>query len=290
MGQTVVVTGARGVVGRCVVSALIRDGAKVRAVSRQPERASLPSAVEVRPGDLADPPSLARALADADTLVLVAVPDTAREVVAVAARAGIGRIVVVSSGAVTAGYDTTYHLPVEQAVRESGVGWAIVRPGEFAMNSLLIWGPSIRESRQVIEPFPDQAGNPIHECDVADAIVADCLDPDRQGRIDTIVGPDTLTKRQQVEAISAAIGADLRLEQVTPDQAREFYRRQGGFAAANADFLFGFESYDGVPDTADEPHDTNVDPAGPYVTIAETIGRPARSYAAWARDHAAEFS
>ena len=88
-----------------------------------------------------------------------------------AAGAGIRGIVVVSSGAVTAGYDTTYHLPVELAVRESGLGWTIVRPGEFAMNSLL---------------------------------------------------------RQQVEAISAAIGADLRIDQVTPEQARDFYHRQGG--------------------------------------------------------------
>ena len=82
----------------------------------------------------------------------------------------------------------------------------------------------------------------------------------------------------------------MRLEQVDPEQARDFYRRQGGFAAANADFLFGFESYDGVPDGADEPRDTGVDPAGPYLTITEAIGRPARSYAAWARDHAADFS
>jgi hypothetical protein len=110
------------------------------------------------------------------------------------------------------------------------------------------------------------------------------------GGIDTIVGPDTLTKRQQIAAIGAAIGADLQVDQVRPEQAREFLSSPGRFAAANADFLFGFESYDGVPGATDEPHDTSVDPSGPYLTIAESLGRPARSYAAWARDYAADFS
>jgi len=97
-----------------------------------------------------------------------------------------------------------------------------------------------------VEPFPDQAGQPIHEADVAHVVIADLLDPQRRGRIETIVGPDRLTKREQVAAISTAIGEDIRLDQVSAAQARAFYQAQGGFAGANADFLFGFESYDGV--------------------------------------------
>lgn len=168
--------------------------------------------------------------------MLIAVPDSAVEVVACARAAGIEHIVVVSSAAVTAGHDTTYNLPVERAVQASGLDWSIVRPGEFATNALLIWGPSIRSGRRVVEPFPDQAGNPIHEQDIADVIVADLLEPDRRGRVDTIIGPDTLTKREQVARIAAAVGDDIALDEVTPEQALRFYREQGGFAADNAGF------------------------------------------------------
>ncbi|MFJ1787175.1 SDR family oxidoreductase [Streptomyces anulatus] len=284
-----VVTGATGTLGRHIVDGLLSSGRPVRAVSRQPQQSGLPSAVEVVAGDLHEPSTLGTAFERAQALVLIAVPDSAVEVVACARAAGIEHIVVVSSAAVTAGHDTTYNLPVEHAVQASGLDWSIVRPGEFATNALLIWGPSIRSGRRVVEPFPDQAGNPIHEQDIADVIVADLLDPDRRGRVDTIIGPDTLTKREQVARIAAAVGDDIVLDEVTPEQALRFYREQGGFAADNADWLYGLTSYDGVEGVADEPHETNPESDAAYLTLAEVLGRPGRSYARWANDHAFDF-
>jgi uncharacterized protein YbjT (DUF2867 family) len=290
MTRPIVVTGATGVVGRHVVDGLLAAGRVVRAMSRRPEAAVLPPGVEVATGDLDQPSTLDTAFDGAAGLVLIAWPETAGEVVARAEAAGIDHVVVISSAAVTAGYDSTWHLPIEQAVQAAGLDWSIVRPGEFAINGLSIWGPSIRHGRFVIEPFPEQAGNPIHERDVADVIVADLLDPPRRGRIDTIVGPGTLTKRQQVAAIATAIGEPIELRHVTPDEARAFYRDQGGFAADNADFLFGFESYDGIPGAVDEPHDASVDPADAYRTLTDITGAPARTYAQWAHDHATGFA
>ncbi|MFJ2437920.1 SDR family oxidoreductase [Streptomyces anulatus] len=284
-----VVTGATGTLGRHVVDGLLSSGRPVRAVSRRPRQSGLPSAVEVVAGDLHEPSTLGAAFETARALVLIAVPDSAVEVVARARAAGIEHIVVVSSAAVTAGHDTTYNLPVERAVQASGLDWSIVRPGEFATNALLIWGPSIRSGRRVIEPFPDQAGNPIHEQDIADVVVADLLEPDRRGRVDTIIGPDTLTKREQVASIAAAVGDDIALDEVTPEQALRFYREQGGFAADNADWLYGLTSYDGVEGVTDEPREANPGSEDAYLTLAEVLGRPGRSYAQWARDHAFDF-
>ncbi|WP_405434629.1 SDR family oxidoreductase [Streptomyces anulatus] len=284
-----VVTGATGTLGRHVVDGLLSSGRPVRAVSRRPRQSKLPSAVEVVAGDLHEPSTLGTAFETARALVLIAVPDSAVEVVARARAAGIEHIVVVSSAAVTAGHDTTYNLPVERAVRASGLDWSIVRPGEFATNALLVWGPSILSARRVVEPFPDQAGNPIHEQDIADVVVADLLDPDRRGRVDTIIGPDTLTKREQVARIAAAVGDDIALDEVTPEQALRFYREQGGFAADNADWLYGLTSYDGVEGVTDEPREANPESDGAYLTLAEVLGRPGRSYAQWARDHAFDF-
>ncbi|MFI7285554.1 SDR family oxidoreductase [Streptomyces anulatus] len=285
-----VVTGATGALGRRVVDGLLSSGRPVRAVSRRPRQSGLPPAVEVVAGDVHEPSTLDTALRAARALVLIAVPDTAVEVVACAREAGIEHIVVVSSAAVTAGHDTTYNLPVERAVQASGLDWSIVRPGEFATNALLIWGPSIRSGRRAVEPFPAQTGSPIHEQDIADVIVADLLDPDRRGHIDTIIGPDTLTKREQVARIAEAVGEDIALDEVTPEQALSFYREQGGFAADNADWLYGLTSYDGVEGVTDEPHEAHPDSDGAYLTLAEVLGRPGRSYAQWARDHASDFT
>ncbi|WP_405650602.1 NAD(P)H-binding protein [Streptomyces sp. RK9] len=286
----IVITGATGAIGRLVVAGLLDAGHAVRGMSRHPQRASLPDGADVVLGDLDDPSTLTHAFDGAAQLVLIAVPETVEAVVSRAKQAGVEHVVVVSSAAVTAGYDTTCNAVVEQAVMDSGLDWSIVRPGEFATNSLLIWGPAIKANRRVVEPFPDQIGHPIHEADVADVVLADLLDPHRLGRIDTIIGPESLTKREQVAVIAEAIGGQITLDEVSAEQARDFYRAQGGFAAANADFLFGFESYDGVAGTTDEPHDTRAPDDDAYLTLDQITGAPPRTFRRWAHDHASDFT
>ena len=110
--MTILVTGATGNVGRLVVDQLIKAGASVRALTRDPSTAALPAGAEVAAGDLTRPSSLAEALDGVDRMYLFPVAETAREVVDLAKRAGVRRIVVLSSGAVTTGYDTDFHLPV----------------------------------------------------------------------------------------------------------------------------------------------------------------------------------
>ena len=54
----VLVTGATGRVGRAVVAQLLEAGVPVRALTRRPDAARLPAAVEVVAGDLTVPESL----------------------------------------------------------------------------------------------------------------------------------------------------------------------------------------------------------------------------------------
>jgi hypothetical protein len=51
-------------------------------------------------------------------------------------------------------------------------------------------------------PHGGRVGQPHLRTGTQRAGVADLLDPRRRGRVDTIVGPDTLTKREQVAAIA----------------------------------------------------------------------------------------
>ena len=290
--MTVLVTGATGNVGRLVVRRLLDRGVAVRAMTRDPERAGLPEGAEAVRGDLTEPESLAGALRGAERLYLFPVAETAAEVVARAVDAGVGRIVVLSSGAVTAGYDTDFHLPVERAVERSGVEWTHVRPGEFALNKLWLWGPSVRGESVVRDPHPDAAWYPTHEADIADVAAAALVEDGHTGRAYTFGGPELISHRAQVEAISRAVGREIRFETVSPEQAREHYRAQGGFAAANADMLLGFTDYAGNEADGDEWAE-EVAAAQAEVATAPTArqvtGRPARDFAQWARDHADDF-
>ena len=69
--KRILVTGATGTIGRQVVSQLLATDAQVRAMTRNPEAAGLPPAVEVVRGDLTVPATLDGCLDCVDTLFLV---------------------------------------------------------------------------------------------------------------------------------------------------------------------------------------------------------------------------
>jgi uncharacterized protein YbjT (DUF2867 family) len=174
-------------------------------------------------------------------------------VVDLAARAGVRRVTVLSSGSVTAGFDTDYQLPVEQAVEASGLEWTHLRPGEFAANRLALWG---RRSG----PSGWSAG------------------PSR-------TRPATLSVREQVAAIAATIDADVRLEEVSRPEALRLLKEQGGWAAVNGPFLLGYEGFS----AGEEYPEIAADELVPLPTVEQVTGRPARSFARWALDHAGDF-
>src|SRR5262245_41507085 len=96
----ILVTGATGNVGRHVLTLLVASGHAVRALSRTPDRTDWPAEVEVGPGDLVDPASLDAALAGVDTVFLFAVPGSGPGFVTAATRAGVRKVVLLSSGGV----------------------------------------------------------------------------------------------------------------------------------------------------------------------------------------------
>ncbi|MDF5751622.1 NAD(P)H-binding protein [Spongiactinospora sp. TRM90649] len=285
----ILMTGATGNVGRLVVDRLVRAGAEVRALTRNPGRAAFADGVEAVRGDLSRPDDLGSALAGVDRMYLFPVPATAGKVVARAVEAGVRRIVVLSSGAVSHGYDTDFHLPVEQAVEASGVEWTHVRPGEFMLNKLWLWGPSVRAERVVRDPNPDLPWYPVHEADIADVAAAALLEDGHQGAAYDLNGPEAISNRDQVAHIAAAIGADIRFERVTPARARELYLAQGGFAAENADFLTGFADYGGAEADPSAQENLDLTAFGPMPTCEPITCRPARAFAEWAGDHADDF-
>ncbi|MCP2244536.1 NAD(P)H-binding protein [Lentzea aerocolonigenes] len=276
--MTILVTGATGNVGRLVVRGLTGH---VRAMTRDPAKASFPAHVETVRGDLGDPDGIP--FDGVEKLYLFVHPPTVGEVVERAVKAGVRRIVTLSSGAVTWGYDKTHHLPAEQAVEASGVEWTHVRPGEFAANKIELWGPSIRADGTIVHPNPDEFGQPIHEADIAEVAVKALLEDGHAGKAYDLSGPPQLTQRQMAAAIGEAIGRELRFRDVTTDEALAYYVGLG-WPEEIARYVLGLSGYEGGDPDDFADYEFVVQPDFEAVT-----SRPYRTFAQWARDHVADF-
>ncbi|NED03981.1 NAD(P)H-binding protein [Streptomyces sp. SID6648] len=271
--MTILVTGATGTVGRRVVEQLLERGEHVRALTRDPERAEFPAGVEVVGGDLTDPASLAPALHGVTGLHLItfggaffAPLETADEILALAEEAGVRRVTVLHGGGDT---------PMETAVRASGFAWTVVMPVEFMANALE-WAPGIRSEGVVREPFVNRLSAMVHESDIG-AVAAVALTEDGHGGQEYLVtGPQALTVRDKTADIAAARGADVELVELTEEQALETWRGQG---MPEDVIAFLIDVYRDTP------------PEGRTVldTVEKVTGRPARSFAQWAEEHAHAF-
>ncbi|MBV8933976.1 MAG: NAD(P)H-binding protein, partial [Kutzneria sp.] len=152
-------TGATGSVGRHVVAGLLAEGHRVRAMTRDPERADIPEPAEVVPGDLGEPDQLGAALRGVRALYLMAMGGVADRLVDVAARGGVRRIVLLSTGDVLDDVErqpdavAEVHAAFERAVARSGLEWTFLRPNEFAGNSLQ-WAAQVRSGDTVCAPYP----------------------------------------------------------------------------------------------------------------------------------------
>ena len=272
--MTILVTGATGKVGRHVVDQLLRDGRRVRALTRDPAKADLPAAAEVVAGDLTAPETLAPALQGASAMHLIAFGDerytplaNAAEVVELATRAGVRRITVLTG--------TDDELAVARAVEESGVEWTHLRPAEFMANALF-WEPSIRTEGVVRAPFAHHPHAMVDEADVAAVAVSALREDGHSGRTYQLTGPAALSRADAVRTIGEAIGRELRFVELTEEQGREQLRAAG----------FPDDVVQAVIDYGRNP------PPEAYTvvpTVEQVTGRPARTFAAWAAEHAGAF-
>ena len=278
--STILVTGATGKVGRHVVTGLLEHGADVRALVRHPLTAGLPDAVAIVEGALEDPAAVATAAAGTDAVFLLWPTFDARGagavVDALAARAG--HLVYLSAARLQ--HDETGVIEgvwadVERAIERSGATWTFVRAGGFAANTLE-WAEQIRVGDTVRIPHPDAARSLVHERDIADVAVRALLERDLAGRSVAVTGPEVLTQREQVAAIGAAIGRELRVEAQPPDEARRTYTTMMGEQGADA-ALAHWATLVEAPERA-------------TTDVERVTGHPARPFADWAREHAEDFT
>src|SRR5438477_6022103 len=277
------VIGGTGTVGRQVLSQLAPMAVHVRALVRNPSVARLPTQVEVVCGDLTVPESLDRCLDGIDAVFLVwtaPAPAIAPALKRIAKHAR--RIVLLSAPLKTAHPLFQQSNPlrvmfgqIEQLIETSGVEWTIVRPGMFAANALSWWAPQIRSGDVVRWPYLAVPTAPIHERDIAAVAVRALCEDGHAGAESVLTGPQSLTQFEQISAIGLAVGRRLRIEEISPDEARRELLRIGPLPAVNM-LLDAWAAASGRP-----AHVTS--------TIAEITGTPAKSFFEWATEHQADF-
>lgn len=277
----IVVTGATGNIGQPLTQALAEAGEQVTAVSRH--TAAVPDGVRHVVADLAEPAGLRPALDGAKALFLLLSGDlhatgaAPADIIGEAASAGVRRVVLLSTlGVVTRPFGETRIAmrALEDTLRESGLEWAILRPGGFASNALW-WAESVRARQVVAAPFGDIGVPVIDPADIA-AVAAACLLEDRHtGAAYELTGPEVITPRRQTEAIAAALGTPVSFHQLTREEAKAAMSRSmpAELADDTLDIL-------GSP----SPAESRVSP-----DVERILGRAPRPFADWAARHVAAF-
>ncbi|MGW7365077.1 SDR family oxidoreductase [Streptomyces sp. NPDC054841] len=281
--MTVLVTGSRGRVGSALVRLLHDRGIAVRAASARHKELSHPPDVPTVPCDLSDPETFPAALAGIESVFLYAEPSGIDSFTAAARRAGVKHIVLLSSSSVLApdaadNPIAASHLAVERALETAASDGAFevtyLQPGAFATNALQ-WSWAVRSAGAVDLPYPGSHSDPIHESDLAEAALAALTQPALRGSAYLLTGPESLTFTEQIAVLARVTQREITVNTVSPaawkvsvaDYVPEHF----------ADALLNYwASHVGSPVPVTR-------------TVEELTGHPARTFAAWAREHADAF-
>lgn len=203
--MTILVTGATGTIGRQVVEQLVRRGADVRALVRDPAKANLPAGVGIAQGDLLDVDALRRAFSGVSTLFLLnaVAPDEFTQALVtlnLAREAGVERLVYLS----VIHSDLSVEVPhfaakygVERMVEQMGFSATILRPAYFMDNDRAITDV-VRGHGVYPMPIGAKGLAMIDARDIGEIAAIELIHRDRATRplpLERInlVGPDTLS-------------------------------------------------------------------------------------------------
>lgn len=243
--------GGGGFLGRYVAQDLLRHGVRVRIAERDPRNAWFIKPLgglgqtQFMAADIGNAASVARALDGADAAInLVGVlkgdfqaihVEGARNVAAAARAAGVRALVQISAIGADPASESAYGRSKgegETAVRAAFPSATIIRPS-------ILFGPEdqfvnrFARMIQLLPALPIVRGTvkfqPAYVIDVARAVVAAAIDPDRHGgKTYELGGPDIISMLDLNRMIAEMMGRDPALVAV-PDTAARAMARFGGW-------------------------------------------------------------
>ncbi|MFE1321408.1 SDR family oxidoreductase [Kitasatospora phosalacinea] len=278
--MTVLVTGARGRVGRAVLDRLHAEGLPVRAASARPDRFAAPAGVPVVELVLNRPGTFRAALEGVRQVFLYPEPAGVDAFVAAAEAAGVEHVVLLSSASVLAPDAESdplgaHNLAVERALAASGLGTTLLRADAFASNALG-WARPIGAGLPVELPYPEAHLAPIHPADIADVAVSALTGGEPRGRAVTLTGGQSLTLRAQVGVLARVLGREVAVETISRAEAERQMSRS--MPAPLVGSLLSFWSA------------ATAGPAAAGDTTRSLLGTPERTFHQWAVENAAAFT
>ncbi|HEX5534563.1 MAG TPA: NAD(P)H-binding protein [Actinomycetales bacterium] len=296
----ILVAGGTGLLGRRIVTGLSDRDQQVRAMSRglAPGARDLPSGVEVVRGDVRDSDAVARAVAGANVVVSAvqgfAGPDVSPAGVdrdgninLFDAAKSAGADVVLMS-VIGAAADSPMELlrmkwQAEEALRDSGLRWTIVRSAAFAQTWIqLMRETEGRSGRPLVFGRGDNPMPFVDVADVAEVVVRAAVDESLRGHVLEVCGPEPVSLVQLAELVMRHAGRDRRPRHVpraalhamawTVGRVRPQMGRQAEAALAMDDMAFPLdvaaarEALISLPALVDLPT---------FTPVSQVVSRPA---------------
>jgi uncharacterized protein YbjT (DUF2867 family) len=240
----ILVSGSTGKVGSELVHLLSQAGERVRALVRDPARATsliLPG-VELVRGDLEDPETLDAAMHGIEKAFLLP-PGTMRQVkqeaqfIDAASRAKLRHVVklsLLSADPKSPGPIPQWHGMAERRLEQSGLAFTHLRPN-FYMQNLLWFARSIRAKDAFFLPLKDARAALIDVRDVAAAAAAVLTTPGHEGRTYAITGPESLSFGDVAAILSEATGRPISYVDIEPAEFKKLIIRQWNVIEPYAD-------------------------------------------------------
>jgi uncharacterized protein YbjT (DUF2867 family) len=282
----VILVTTAGKVGAETVRLLRKQDVPVRVLVRDPATATAAelaaAGAQVAGGDLGDPASIDEAMAGVSAVVLVspAVPAQELNVVASAAKAGVAHVVKATS---KASPDSPIarrrgQSEIEAGLAAAGIAHTLLRSNAYMQNVLALAPAIAATSSFGSAAGPGRAGL-VDTRDVAAVAARIAVSPAAHGgKAYWLTGPELVSNYDVAAVISELLGRPVAYREITFEQNRDAMIRAGvpgPIAEMNAQAFALTASGDAAWVTDDVPL---------------LLGRPARSFAEFAADHAAAFS
>ena len=281
----VLVLGGSGQIGSAVLANLARTSISTRAMSRDPATLSTASEnLQVVRGDYGDSEDLAAALQGVDTLLMIGKfePRLAEFQIAIvhaAKKAGV-RHIVQSSGVfadpASPAIVQRWLGQVEQAVRESGLLWTIMRPS-FFMQNFLPQAKRVADEGVLTALVADSHITPIDTRDIAAVYAAVLASKGHEGQVYELTGSEQMTHSEVAAHMSTVLGKPVRFAAVDAEQARANMLKSGAAPIMAEAAIDGqrFRLSGSVPPLTD--------------TVKRLLGRAPILLDQFLRDHLARF-
>ncbi|MFN4277345.1 MAG: SDR family oxidoreductase [Ferrovibrio sp.] len=251
----IVITAATGQLGSLILAETLQrvPAAQVAVSVRHKDKAAALAArgVTVREADYGKPETLAAAFAGAATLMLVSGDaDNAtriaqhRNAIAAAKAAGVKRIVYTSYLDNDPASPFTFaaiHADTEQALRDSGLAFTILRPSTYA-DLLVMNAQGAIANGAYATAAPTGKTSSIARADIARVAATVLTEPGHDGKVYELTGPEALGAPDVAAIVSKIAGKPIPVVPLTPEQLAGFFREKLGMPPFLVEALVGAQA------------------------------------------------